>query len=212
MDVPDVRYAWSGDVAIAYQVVGDGPVDLVFVRGFVGDLLSAWDQPLLLRHILGLASFARVIMLDKRGTGLSDRTTALPTLETRLDDLRAVMDDAGSERAVLWSAHEGSRLAVLFAATYPERTVGLILFDPEPRGLRADDYPWAPTEAEWRQELQEVGGVGHARVPGAARCALGAEPRRRPGVRGLVRHAHATQPEPGRRGRLPPDDRRVGRQ
>jgi len=156
MDVPDVRYARSGDVAIAYQVVGEGPIDLVFVRGFTGDLLSTWDQPLLLRHVLDLAAFSRVIMLDKRGTGLSDRTTALPTLETRMDDLRAVMDDAGSERAVLWSAHEGSRLAALFAATYPERTIGLVLFDPEPRGLRADDYPWAPTEYDWREQLRQV--------------------------------------------------------
>jgi class 3 adenylate cyclase len=156
MDVPDVHYARSGEVSIAYQVVGDGPVDLVFVRGFAGDLLSTWDQPLILRHILDLARFSRVIMLDKRGTGLSDRTIALPTLETRMDDLRAVMDDAGSERAVLWSAHEGSRLAVLFAATYPDRALGLVLFDPEPRGLRTDDYPWAPTEHEWRQRLRLV--------------------------------------------------------
>jgi class 3 adenylate cyclase len=141
-------------VSIAYQVVGDGPVDLVFVRGFSGDLLTTWDQPRLLRHVLDLAAFSRVIMLDKRGTGLSDRTTALPTLETRMDDLRAVMDDAGAERAILWSAHEGSRLATLFAATYPERTAGVVLFDPEPRGLRGDDYPWAPTEDEWRERLR----------------------------------------------------------
>jgi len=156
MDVPEVCYARSGDVAIAYQLVGEGPIDLVFVRGFAGDLLSTWDQPLLLRHVLGLADFSRVIMLDKRGTGLSDRTIALPTLETRMDDLRAVMDDASSERAVLWSAHEGSRLAVLFAATYPERTAGLVLFDPEPRGLRGNDYPWAPSEPEWRERLRQV--------------------------------------------------------
>ena len=156
MDAPDVLYARSGDVAIAYQVIGERPVDLVFVRGVTGDLLSTWDQPLLVRHVLGLAAFSRVLMLDKRGTGLSDRTTALPTLETRMDDLRAVMDDAGSDRAVLWSAHEGSRLAALFAATYPDRTTGLVLFDPEPRGLRADDYPWAPTEVEWRERLREV--------------------------------------------------------
>ena len=134
MEAPDVHYARSGDVAIAYQVIGERPVDLVFVRGVTGDLLSTWDQPLLVRHVLGLAAFSRVLMLDKRGTGLSDRTTALPTLETRMDDLRAVMDDAGSDRAVLWSAHEGSRLAALFAATYPDRTTGLVLFDPEPRG------------------------------------------------------------------------------
>ena len=156
MDVPDVLYARSGDVAIAYQVIGEGPVDVVFVRGVTGDLLSTWDQPLLVRHVLGLAAFSRVLMLDKRGTGLSDRTTALPTLETRMDDLRAVMDAASSERAVLWSAHEGSRLAALFAATYPDRTIGLVLFDPEPRGLRGDDYPWAPTEVEWRERLRGI--------------------------------------------------------
>jgi class 3 adenylate cyclase len=156
VDVPEIHYAWSGEVSIAYQVVGEGPIDLVFVRGFAGDLLSTWDQPLILRHVLDLAEFSRVIMLDKRGTGLSDRTTALPTLETRMDDLRAVMDDAGSERAVLWSAHEGSRLAVLFGATYPDRTLGLVLFDPEPRGLRSESYPWAPTEQEWRERLRVV--------------------------------------------------------
>ena len=86
------------------QVVGDAPVDLVFVRGFAGDLLSAWEQPMLVRFIGELAGFARVIMLDKRGTGLSDRVREVPTLETRMDDLRAVMQDAGSERAILWTA------------------------------------------------------------------------------------------------------------
>src|ERR671925_2360527 len=121
MEIPDVQYARSGDVAIAYQVVGDGPVDLVWSRGMAGDLLSSWDQPLLERHALGLSNFARVLMLDKRGTGLSDRVREAPTLETRMDDIRAVMDAVGSEGAVLWSGHEGSRTALLFAATYPER-------------------------------------------------------------------------------------------
>ena len=97
VDVPDVRYAYSGDVAIAYETVGLAPVDLVFVRGFAGDLLSVWEQPGLVRFITQLAGFARVIMLDKRGTGLSDRVREVPTLETRMDDLRAVMDDAASE-------------------------------------------------------------------------------------------------------------------
>jgi class 3 adenylate cyclase len=156
MKIPDVHYARSGDVAIAYQVVGDGPVDLVFARGFAGDLASTWEQPLLVRHVEGLASFSRVLMLDKRGTGLSDRVREVPTLETRMDDLRAVMDDAGSEQAVVWTAQEGVRLAALFAATYPERTAGLAFIDPSARGRRTADYPWSPSDEEWRARLAEV--------------------------------------------------------
>ncbi len=156
MQPPEVQYARSGDVAIAYQVVGDGPVDLVFVRGFAGDLLSAWEQPLLVRFITDLAAFARVLMLDKRGTGLSDRVREVPTLETRMDDLRAVMDEAGSEQAVLWTGHEGARLTTLFAATYPERAAGLVLFDPSAKGRRTPDYPWALTKEEWRRRLAEI--------------------------------------------------------
>jgi class 3 adenylate cyclase len=155
-EIPDVRYARSGDVAVAYQVVGEGPVDIVFFRGMAGDLLSTWDQPLLVRHVEGLAAYSRLLMLDKRGTGLSDRVREAPTLETRMDDLRAVMDAAGSERAVVWSAHEGSRTAILFAATYPERTAGLVLLDPSVRGTATPDYPWAPTEEQWRTRLAEV--------------------------------------------------------
>jgi pimeloyl-ACP methyl ester carboxylesterase len=91
MKAPEVFYARSGDVSIAYQVVGDGPVDLVFVRGLAGELLSTWEQPLLVAHVMGFASFSRVLMFDKRGTGLSDRVREVPTLETRMDDVRTVM-------------------------------------------------------------------------------------------------------------------------
>ena len=156
MDVPDVSYARSGDVAIAYQTVGDGSEDVVFVRGFAGDLLSVWEQPLLVRFIQELASFARVTMIDKRGTGLSDRVRDVPTLETRMDDLRAVMDAIGAEQAVLWTAQEGARLAVLFAASYPERTAGLVLFDPTAKGRLTADYPWEPDDAEWRNRLAQI--------------------------------------------------------
>src|ERR671936_3170156 len=114
MKSPDVQYARSGDVAIAYHVLGEGPVDVVYARGMSGDLLSSWDQPLLARHLIDLAGFSRLLTLDKRGTGLSDRVRDVPTLETRMDDIRAVMDAAGSERAVLWSGHEGSRSAIRF--------------------------------------------------------------------------------------------------
>jgi len=156
VDVPEVRYARSGDVAIAYQVVGDGPIDLVFIRGTLADLLTAWEQPLWVRHVEGLASFSRVLLFDKRGTGLSDRVRDVPTLETRMDDVRAVLDAVGAERAVLWTAHEGSRLAILFAATYPERTTALVLYTPSARGVWAPDYPWAPTEDDWSRELRRA--------------------------------------------------------
>src|SRR5438552_5390320 len=151
MDVPDIQYTRSGDVAVAYQVVGEGAVDVVWFRGMAGDLLSTWDQPLLVRHAVGLSAFSRVLGFDKRGTGLSDRVREAPTLETRMDDIRAVMDAAGSERAVLWTAHEGSRTALLFAATYPERTAGLVLLEPSVRGTGTPDYPWAELgNAAWR--------------------------------------------------------------
>jgi class 3 adenylate cyclase/pimeloyl-ACP methyl ester carboxylesterase len=153
---PEVSYARSGDVAIAYQIVGAGPPDLVFVRGTTGDLLSTWEQPLLVRHVVDLAESARVLMLDKRGTGLSDRVREVQSIETTMDDVRAVMDAAGSERAVLWTGSTSTGIGVLFAATYPERCAGLIIFDPQAKGTRSDDYPWAPTEDEWREQLAAV--------------------------------------------------------
>jgi len=153
---PDVSYARSGDVAIAYQLVGRGPVDIVFLRAITGDLLSTWEQPLLVRHVEGLASCGRVIMLDRRGTGLSDRVREVQSLETTMDDVRAVMDAVGSERAVLWTGGPATGIAVLFAATYPERCAGLVLFDPRVKGIRSSDYPWAQTEDEWRQQPADV--------------------------------------------------------
>jgi class 3 adenylate cyclase len=155
-EIPDVQYARSGDVAIAYQVVGEGPTDLVFVRGTLADLLAGWDQPLFVDHVAALGQFSRVILFDKRGSGLSDPVRQVPTLETRMDDIRAVMDACEAERAVLWAAQEGSRISLLFGATYPERTHALVLYDPTARGLAAPDYPWAATEEEWRTELREI--------------------------------------------------------
>jgi class 3 adenylate cyclase len=157
VEIPDVQYARSGDVAIAYQVAGEGPLDLVFIRGTLADLLGSWDMPLFVDHVDGLKESARVLLFDKRGSGLSDPVRQVPTLETRMDDVRAVMDAVDSERAVLWAAQEGSRIALLFAATYPERTSAIVLYDPTARGLWAPDYPWAATEEEWRRELREIG-------------------------------------------------------
>ena len=128
MDAPEIEYARSGDVALAYQVVGDGPVDLVFVP-FFGNIRWAWEQPLFVRFFERLASFSRLVLFDKRGTGLSDRPRTL-TLETQMDDVRAVLDAVGSQRAALLGAVQGGQLCALFAATYPERTRALALYHP----------------------------------------------------------------------------------
>lgn len=156
MSVPDVSYARSGDVAIAYQVVGEGPPDIVFARGQTGDLLSTWEQPLLVRHVEGLAENGRVLMLDKRGSGLSDRLRQVPSIETSMDDIRAVMDAARSERAIVHTGSSGTGMGVLFAATYPDRCSALILVDPRARGTRAPDYPWAPDADERREQLGRI--------------------------------------------------------
>jgi class 3 adenylate cyclase len=153
--VPTTRYARSGDVHIAYQVVGEGPRDLVYVPGWVSNIEVMWEDPGLSRFLERLASFSRLIVFDKRGTGLSDpvEPSALPTLEVRMDDLRAVMDAAGSERATLFGHSEGGNMSVLFAATFPERTDGLILTGSYVKRLRSDDYPWAPT---WEERMAET--------------------------------------------------------
>ncbi len=154
---PTTRYARSGSVSIAYQVVGEGPKDLVFVSGWVSHLESGWDEPLLARFRRRLASFSRLILFDKRGTGMSDRVpdTNLPTLEQRMDDVRAVMDAAGSERAALFGQSEGASMAILFAASYPERTTALVTFGAFACRMRNPEYPWAPSREE-RQHLYEI--------------------------------------------------------
>jgi len=128
MAMPVTRYAKSGDVHIAYQVFGSGPIDLVFVPGFVSHIENYWDHPDLARWLLRLSSFARVAIFDKRGTGLSDRVAEAPSLDQRMDDARAVMDAAGMERAALLGISEGGPLATLFAATYPQRCQALVLY------------------------------------------------------------------------------------
>jgi len=125
---PETRYARSGDVSIAYQVLGDGPFDLVFAPGFVSNVEFGWEEPTLERFYRRLASFCRLIIFDKRGTGLSDRVSGVPDLETRMDDVRAIMDAVGSERAAVLGYSEGAAMAALFAATYPERTPALVLY------------------------------------------------------------------------------------
>ena len=152
----ETRYAKSGDVNIAYQVVGEGPLDLVLVPGWVSHVEYAWEEPSLAAFLRRLASFSRLIFLDRRGTGLSDRVSPLPTLEERMDDVRAVMDAAGSDRAALFGISEGGPMCSLFAATYPERTAALVLYGTIARGTRDHDYPWAMTEEQVNQMLEMI--------------------------------------------------------
>jgi len=152
---PETRYAKSGDLNIAYQVLGSGPIDLIYVPGWVSHLEYGWEEPSLARFYRRLASFSRLILFDKRGTGLSDQSTNMPTLEQRMDDVRAVMQAVGSERAVVFGMSEGGNMAMLFAATYPERTIALITFGVFAKRIYDADYPWAPTPEE-RQKFYDA--------------------------------------------------------
>jgi pimeloyl-ACP methyl ester carboxylesterase/DNA-binding winged helix-turn-helix (wHTH) protein/class 3 adenylate cyclase len=151
-----VQYARSGGVNIAYQLCGSGPVDLVFVMGWVSHLEYFWKEPSFARFLGRLASFSRLILFDKRGTGLSDPVTRLPTLEQRMDDVRAVLDAAGSRRAVLLGVSEGGPMCSLFAATHPAQTEALVMIGTYARRLRAPDYPWAPTREQRERFLHEI--------------------------------------------------------
>jgi class 3 adenylate cyclase len=154
VDIPETHYAKTVDgVHIAYSVVGAGPIDLVWAPGTVSHVEVYWEEPGLARFMGRLASFSRVMLFDKRGTGMSDYATEAATLEERMDDIRSVMDACESERAVLFGPSEGAPLCAVFAATYPERTVGVILYGGYAKGLPAEDYPWAPTREEQLAEM-----------------------------------------------------------
>jgi class 3 adenylate cyclase len=162
VDLPETRYARSGDVNIAYQVVGEGPLDLVYVPGWVSNVEFMWSYEPFAHFLRRLSSFSRLILFDKRGTGLSDHvlTDQLPTLEQRMDDVRAVLDAVGSERAALFGHSEGGNMCLLFAATYPKRVSALALLAIYAKRLRSEDYPWAPTSEQREAEatlLEEHG-------------------------------------------------------
>jgi class 3 adenylate cyclase len=156
VDRDEIRYARSGDVAVAYVVSGDGPRDVVFAHGFSGNLEIERETPFQRAFHDRVASFARLIVFDRRGTGLSDRLREPATLEARMDDLRAVLDAVGSERAVLFGTVEAAAVCVLFAATYPERILGLVLYNTDAMGTWAPDYPWALSPEEWRQAIADT--------------------------------------------------------
>ena len=161
---PETKYAKSGDVHVAYQVLGDGPIDLVIVPGWVSHIELVWEEPQAAAFLRRLGEFSRLILFDKRGTGMSDPITGAPNIDERMDDIRAVMDAAGSDRAALLGYSEGGALAMLFAATYPGRVIALIPYASFARMLRAPDYPFG-----WPQEAVEAfyEGIGTAGTTGA---------------------------------------------
>jgi class 3 adenylate cyclase len=161
VEAPEVRFAQSGEVSIAYGVVGEGPFDLVFVNGWVLSNLTeqAWHGPTA-EFFERLSGFSRLIVFDKRGTGLSDRVSGVPDLETRMDDVRAVMDVVGSKRAAIVGFSEAGPLSLLFAATYPERVAALVLYGTGASNVWADDYPWGLTPEQRAEDLRQTEGVG----------------------------------------------------
>jgi class 3 adenylate cyclase len=158
MNLPKTEYAKSGNVHIAYQVIGTGSMDLVLVPGWISNIEAAWENEEYARFLQGLASFSRLIFFDKRGTGLSDRVSEreLPDLEHRMDDLRAVMKAADSERAALMGISEGGPMCLLFAATYPGQTIALIAYGAHAKSIWAEDYPWAPTMEERERGFEHI--------------------------------------------------------
>jgi len=164
---PETRYARSGDLHIAYQVVGEGPIDLVYVPSWISQVEHYWAEPMVARYFNRLASFSRLILFDRRGSGLSDPVPRAPTLEEQMEDVRAVMDAAGSEQAALFAQLEGGAMAALFAATHPERVTALVLYEAMPRMSWAPDYDWAIKREERLAHTWENWGDG-SRIVGLA--------------------------------------------
>ena len=156
MQPPRTRYAKSGDVSIAYQVIGDAPLTLVYAPGWISHVEVMWEDPHFAQFMTRLAAFARVVMFDKRGTGASDRDGGYPTLDDRMDDIRAVMDAVGVERAALFGVSEGGNMSTMFAASHPERVSHLILFGCFAKRSWSADYPWAPTPEARQQWIDTI--------------------------------------------------------
>ena len=161
MQAPHTRYAKSEGVSVAYQAFGDGPVAVVYAPGWISHVDVMWEDPMWTRFMARLGKFARVILFDKRGTGASDRDVGYPTLDDRMDDIRAVMDSNGVERAALFGTSEGGNMSILFAAAFPERVTHLMLYGVFAKREWAEDYPWAPTpeaRADWIRGIEQSWG------------------------------------------------------
>jgi pimeloyl-ACP methyl ester carboxylesterase len=192
--LPETRYAKSGDLNIAYQVVGEGPFDLVYVPGWVSNVEAMWEEPSHARLLGRLAAFSRLILFDKRGTGMSDPVPVdrLPTLEERMDDVRAVVDAAGSERAAIFGSSEGGLMSVLFSATSPERIEALITLAIYATRLRSPDYPWTPSPEARAAEIEEI-----ERTWGGEMDISNLAPERRRGIQAPRSRLSAPQRQPG---------------
>ncbi len=189
---PETRYARSGDVMVAFQVTGEqNPVDLVYAPGTVSHLELFWEFPEAASLVERLSSFARLIRFDKRGTGMSDRPQGAATLEERTDDIRAVMDAAGTQRAYVFGVSEGGSMACVFAAAYPERTQGLILWGTQAAWIRTDDYPWGVSREEALAEIDYLSehGITDEYLFGPDAGWQGSVPEERERIRGLSRSA-----------------------
>ena len=158
MDRPETNFAWNGDVSLAYQVLGHGPTDLIYLQGYCSNVDLNWESPALARFLDALAGHARLIVTDRRGWGCSERFTpgAVPDMDTLTDDVLAVLTAARSERASIMATYESTIVASLFAATYPERVRSLILVDPQVTYLPTDETPWMPSRARWQQQIKAV--------------------------------------------------------
>ena len=148
MQRPETHYARCGDISVAYQVVGDGPMDVLYAQGWLSNIEYAWESPEYARFLTKLGRFCRLIVFDKRGTGMSDRDVGFPTLDQRTEDITAVLDAVGSEQAALFGVSEGGNMASLFAAAYPERVSTMVLYGCHARSKRAPNYPWGRTQEE----------------------------------------------------------------
>lgn len=175
---PETRYARSGDVRIAYQITGQGPADMVYAPGTVSHLDMDWERPERAEPFHRLSSFCRLIRFDKRGTGMSDRPTYAATLEERIDDIRAVMDAAKSEKAFIFGLSEGGSMACLFGATHPARTRGIVLWGTQARWIKTDDYPWGQTRQENEGMIADLAenGVTRSYVMGGGAGMKNADP------------------------------------
>ncbi len=208
--VPETRYARSGELHIAYQVVGEGPIDVLWVPTWIWQVEHVWEQPWIARLLRRMASFSRLIMFDRRGSGLSERIAGAPTLEEQMDDVVAVMDAVGSERAAVVAMLEAGSMACLFAATHPERTQALVLYEATPRMTSAPGYDWPLSREEREARVEtvranwgtgawvlgissEVGLDGRARVGSTPRAA-GCQPGH---CRRAVSHAFGDRRAPG---------------
>jgi len=174
-EIPSTHYVKSDDVHIAYQVIGEGSFDLLFVPGFVSNVDTIWQSPEQSAFFRRLASFSRLILFDKRGTGMSDRSSQIFTLEQRMHDVQAILDAVGSKQAALFGISEGGPMSLLYTTTYPERTSALVLYGSYAKRSWAPDYPYGRKDEQWQAVLDDIEqALGIAAI--AEHCNARAEP------------------------------------